>query len=550
MDNRTILAIALSIGVLLAFQFFISPLVTPPKKNNIQRSQPVSSEHKMQAAAKTDAAQSAQQPAQQSSAIQEKAVVGTESETGRAARDVVVDTPLYSMVLSEKGAVIRSLALKKYLTSQKDGKPIEIVHDDSALLLKLDGKDTSACVFDASSTLLKLNEKNSNAELSFTCAMPGGGRVVKTFGLHANNYWIDIAIRVSGMEPQSISLSFQNDPLEKAGQIFAGPVYYSKGSINELELKKAGERKEVVEPLEWMGYSDHYFLTSLVTKTRDVPWRVAFERINDAGTFRSELSTASGQLKQAKGETILELGAYIGPKEYSQLKAVNYDLTNALYFGWFDVIAKPLLLFLNFIHDYIPNYGVAIIIITVIIKILFWPLAHKSAKSMKTLQKIQPKLAKLKEKYGDDKEKLNKELMQLYKTYNVNPMGGCLPMLLQIPVFFALYKVLLQSIEIRHAPFVLWITDLSAPDRLMIPGVELPWIGGIPVLTLLMGASMYLQQRLTPTAGDPTQAMMMRFLPLVFTFMFINFPSGLVLYWFVNNVLSIVQQYYINKTVD
>jgi len=214
------------------------------------------------------------------------------------------------------------------------------------------------------------------------------------------------------------------------------------------------------------------------------------------------------------------------------------------------LIAKPLLLFLNFIYNYIPNYGVAIILITVIIKILFWPLAHKSAKSMKTLQKIQPKLAKLKEKYGDDKERLNKELIQLYKTYNVNPMGGCLPMLLQIPVFFALYKVLLQSIEIRHAPFALWITDLSAPDRLMIPGVELPWINGIPVLTLLMGASMYLQQRLTPTVGDPTQAMMMRFLPLVFTFMFINFPSGLVLYWFVNNILSIIQQYYINKTVD
>ncbi|MDD3554138.1 MAG: membrane protein insertase YidC [Deltaproteobacteria bacterium] len=545
MDNRTILAIALSIGVLLAFQFFISPLVTPPKKNNTQTSQPVSAENRTPAAAKTDAAQPVQ-----SATAQEKTVAAMESETSRAARDVVVDTPLYSMVLSEKGAVIRSLALKKYLTSQKDGKPIEIIHDDSALLLKLDNKDTSNCVFDASSTLLKLNEKNSNAELSFTCGMPGGGRVVKTFGLHANSYWIDIAIRVSGMEAQSISLGFQNDPLEKAGQVFAGPVYYSKGSINELELKKSGERKELVEPVEWMGYSDHYFLTSLVTKTRDVPWRVAFERINDAGAFKSELSTASGQLKQAQGETIVDLGAYIGPKEYSQLKAVNYDLTNALYFGWFDVIAKPLLLFLNFIHDYIPNYGVAIILITVIIKILFWPLAHKSAKSMKTLQKIQPKLAKLKEKYGDDKEKLNKELMQLYKTYNVNPMGGCLPMLLQIPVFFALYKVLLQSIEIRHAPFALWITDLSAPDRLMIPGVELPWIGGIPVLTLLMGASMYLQQRLTPTAGDPTQAMMMRFLPLVFTFMFINFPSGLVLYWFVNNVLSIVQQYYTNKTVD
>ena len=169
---------------------------------------------------------------------------------------------------------------------------------------------------------------------------------------------------------------------------------------------------------------------------------------------------------------------------------------------------------------------------------------------MKTMQKLQPKLAKLKEKYKNDKEKMNKELMQLYKTYKVNPMGGCLPMLLQIPVFFALYKVLLQSIELRHAPFMLWINDLSSPDRLMIPGVNIPYLGGIPVLTLLMGLSMYLQQKLSPSSLDPTQARMMQFLPVIFTCMFINFPSGLVLYWLVNNLLSIAQQHYVNKFTD
>ena len=169
---------------------------------------------------------------------------------------------------------------------------------------------------------------------------------------------------------------------------------------------------------------------------------------------------------------------------------------------------------------------------------------------MKTMQKLQPKLLKLKEKYGDDKERLNKELMQLYKTFKVNPMSGCLPMLLQIPVFFALYKVLLQSIELRHAPFAFWIKDLSAPDRLMIHGLNIPFIGGVPVLTLLMGASMYMQQKMTPSSIDPTQAKMMQILPVIFTFMFINFPSGLVLYWLVNNMFSIMQQYYINKFTD
>ncbi len=165
---------------------------------------------------------------------------------------------------------------------------------------------------------------------------------------------------------------------------------------------------------------------------------------------------------------------------------------------------------------------------------------------MKNMQKLQPKMVKLKEKYKDDPAQMNKEVMSLYKTYKVNPLGGCLPMVLQIPVFFALYKVLLQSIELRHAPFLLWITDLSAPDRLMI-GFDLPWLGGLPVLTLLMGASMFLQQKLTPTTADPTQAKIMMFLPVVFTFMFLNFASGLVLYWFVNNLLAILQQQLINR---
>ena len=163
------------------------------------------------------------------------------------------------------------------------------------------------------------------------------------------------------------------------------------------------------------------------------------------------------------------------------------------------------------------------------------------------MKKLQPLMTEIREKYKDDKTRLNEEMMGLYKTYKVNPLGGCLPMLLQIPVFFALYKVLLQAIELRHPLFMLWITDLSAPDRLMI-GIDIPYLGGIPVLTLLMGGSMFLQQKMTPSSPDPTQAKIMMFLPVIFTFMFLNFASGLVLYWLVNNLLSIGQQYMINKS--
>jgi YidC/Oxa1 family membrane protein insertase len=241
---------------------------------------------------------------------------------------------------------------------------------------------------------------------------------------------------------------------------------------------------------------------------------------------------------------------YMGPRDLEDLKVLDKDLERALSFGWTDIIAKPLLHLLRFFNQYIHNWGVSIILLTILVKIAFWPLTHKSYKSMKEMQKLQPRMAKIREKYKNDRQQMNKEVMGLYKTYKVNPMSGCLPMVIQIPVFFALFRILGSAIELRHAPFMLWINDLSAPDRLFnfafsIPFMKPPY--GIPVLTLLMGASMFIQQKMTPTPGDPTQAKIMLFLPLIFTFMFINFPSGLVLYWLVNNVLSIGQQYRIHR---
>jgi YidC/Oxa1 family membrane protein insertase len=194
-----------------------------------------------------------------------------------------------------------------------------------------------------------------------------------------------------------------------------------------------------------------------------------------------------------------------------------------------------MLFILNLFYTFIPNYGLAIIFLSIAIKVIFWPLTHKSQKSMKEMQKIQPKIAELKEKYKDNKEELNRKTMEFYRTNKVNPLGGCLPIIIQIPVFFALYRVLLNSIELRHAPFIsFWINDLSSKDPTYVS-------------PLLMGASMFMQQKMTPTVGDPAQAKIMLVMPIMFTFMFLSFPSGLVIYWLVSNVLSIVQQYYINK---
>jgi YidC/Oxa1 family membrane protein insertase len=242
---------------------------------------------------------------------------------------------------------------------------------------------------------------------------------------------------------------------------------------------------------------------------------------------------------------------FYGPRDLDILEALGHNLPAAVDFGWFDLIAKPMLAALNFFERYTGNYGIAIIIITILIKILLWPVAAKSYKSMKKMQELQPVMAKLREKYKDDRERLQQETMQLYKTYKVNPLGGCLPMLVQFPVFIAFYKVLGSAIELRHAPFMLWINDLAAPDRLPIGfDFAIPFVQqgyGLPVLTILMGGSMFLQQKMTPTTGDPTQAKMMLMMPVVFTFMFLNFPSGLVLYWLVQGVLSIGQQYWTNQ---
>jgi YidC/Oxa1 family membrane protein insertase len=189
---------------------------------------------------------------------------------------------------------------------------------------------------------------------------------------------------------------------------------------------------------------------------------------------------------------------------------------------------------MKFSYQYVGNYGLAIIFLTIIIKIIFWYPTQLSMRSMSEMKKLQPEMAKMREKYKDDKEKMNKELMELYRRYKVNPMSGCLPMAIQIPVFFALYKVLLYSIELRHAPFYWWIQDLSAADPYYISPI-------------LMGGSMFVQQWMTPTTGDPTQAKMMLIMPVVFTFMFLSFPTGLVIYWFFSNLLSIGQQLYMNR---
>ncbi len=562
METRALLAIVLSIAVLVVFQHFFANQVptTPHGVNGTNGSSVNSSSLSSDANNKNEALQANSPGRKEEASLKELKEIGDLPKVDEVkGQDVVVETPLFKAVLSENGAAFKHFVLKKYRqTIEKDSPGVDLVNVNPPLLplgvkIVSGGEiDLRGRYFKADKLSLALQDGAAAETVRFVSQLGGDVTFTKTFTFYPDKYTIDFVMEISGAGADKYTVFLYDKPYnESTRYIFSGPSYYSPSTgLEEISLDKPGETHVYSGELDWLSYGDNYFMTALVPEDSKGPWDVRIALLNNDKLTESTLSSqVKGQVKDGS-ITLCKMNIYIGPKEIERLKQVGHNLSKAINFGWFDPIAKPLLYLLNFMYKYVHNYGVCIILLTIFIKLLFWPLAHKSAQSMKTMQKLQPKLQKLKEKYGDDKERLNKELMQLYKTYKVNPMSGCLPMLLQIPVFFALYKVLLQAIELRHAPFMLWINDLSAPDRLMIPGVEIPMVGGVPVLTLLMGASMYLQQKMSPSSLDPTQAKMMQLLPIVFTFMFINFPSGLVLYWLVNNILSIVQQYYVNKFTD
>jgi YidC/Oxa1 family membrane protein insertase len=328
-------------------------------------------------------------------------------------------------------------------------------------------------------------------------------------------------------------------------------VVFINKKYTDIDPDDIEEKDTYTGNIGWSGYMERYFMTIAMPKpttgasSEDAKFVLSYSDDRVGADYIRKMGLIDPG-KQASYEFIF----YMGPKSQKILSKYNNSLEKAVNFGFFNILAKPLLITMNVIHDVIPNYGVAIILLTIFIKLIFWPLGTKSYKSMNEMKKVQPLMMELREKYKNDKQRMNQEIMGLYKTYKVNPASGCLPLLVQMPIFFALYRMLYQAIELRHAPFVGWISDLSAPDRLFnfdfaIPMMQAPY--GIPMLTLLMGASFLLQQKMTPTAGDPMQAKMMMLMPIFMTVLFINFPAGLVLYMFVNNIISMGQQYYTQK---
>jgi len=577
-EQRLILALVLCFVVLMTYQYFFAPPPKPKAKDSAVKQEQVRKENQQAASATTTAA--GQKPASlEALSAKQTQQAATPSV---AEKEISVSTALYTAVFSNREAGLKSFRLhryfdrvetpavmkwvKKIISSETfaaaEPKPqwMELLPQapDQRLPLRVgflaspDGM-SEAVIYQPDRESLDLSAPNTQGSVSFTGKSSGSGPTLtfkKNLSFRQDEYRINADITVTNTSGSTVSGNatvewthpYLARTVKKSGGFFSGQpseadtpakfTYFINGKVEKTEFKDITADKTLEGEILWTSFEDKYFISAILPQ-KDLPHQVRVGRPSE-NALACQILFPVISLKPGESKTYT-CALYLGPKEISILSKQGSKLEKCIDFGWFDIVAKPLLIAMDFFYRFCGNYGIAIILITLIIKILFWPLTHKSFQSMKDMQKLQPEMAKLKEKYKDKKEDLNREVMALYKKYNVNPLGGCLPILLQIPVFIALYRVLQDSIELRHANFIsFWINDLSSLDPTYIS-------------PLLMGASMFYQQKMTPSSADPAQAKMMLMMPVIFTFMFLSFPSGLVLYWLVNNVLSIAQQLYINK---
>jgi YidC/Oxa1 family membrane protein insertase len=377
-------------------------------------------------------------------------------------------------------------------------------------------------------------------------AESGGVRLTKTYTFRRGQYAIDVRhdvenIGTSPLQP-SVYLQLMRDGNKPEGEsgmyyTFTGPAVYSEaGKFQKLDFGDIEKKKaSFVASADngWVSMIQHYFVSAWVPKEGVA--RENYARAVDKNLYAVGLITPLAVVAPGASASLAST-LYVGPQDQRALEAIAPGLELVVDYGWLTFIAKPLFWLLQFLHGLVGNWGWAIVLLTVLIKAAFYPLSAASYRSMAKMKEVTPRLMALREKYGDDKQKLNVAMMELYKTEKINPLGGCLPILVQIPVFIALYWVLLASVEMRNQPWMLWVKDLATPD---------PWF----ILPVLMMATMWIQYKLNPTPPDPIQAKVMAVMPFIFGVMFFMFPAGLVLYWLVNNILSIAQQWYVTRQI-
>lgn len=475
-------------------------------------------------------------------------------------RIVAINTDTFNIQIDKLGGNIVSLKLPRYPTSyETPNSPQTLLTENQATfyraqsaLIGSNGVSTADVVFNVDAGGVRFNPNDKTYTLTLT-GQAKGLDIKKIFTFKQGKYDINVTYQVTNTtaQPWAGSLfayikrrGLTADTGTFGLHTYTGAAISSAAKPYEKISYKEMDKGNLDRSIKggWLAMQERYFVSAWVPNQEDtLHYYSQVAPVGPSDKPADKIYTVGFQTPQVtvapKQTVALSSTLYAGPEITANLKQIAPHLDLVIDYGWFSIFSVPIFKVMEFIYGFVKNWGVAIILVTVLIKLLFYKLSETSYRSMAKMKKLQPKMLALKDRYGDDRQKLSQATMELYRKEKVNPLGGCLPMLVQIPVFIALYYVLIESVELRQAPFIFWIHDLSVKD---------PYY----VLPILMGLSWMLQQRLNPPPPDPVQAKMMMLFPVVFTILFATFPAGLVLYWIVNNCLSILQQWYIMKKVD
>jgi len=466
---------------------------------------------------------------------------------------IQVETDLFVARISTQGGDLRHLQFKKHrdtLDKSKDFVLLETSAERTYIAqsgLIGNGLPNHQTVYTAAATGYQLADGQDSLEIRLSAPAAEGVRVDKVYRFRRGSYLIDVTFEIANQGSAAIQpyayFQMVRDGKPPVGDSAMMPtftgvaVYTDKDKFQKLTFEDVAKAKTPYPKNSndgWIAIIQHYFFSAWLPKNgspREFYTRKLDEHLYAAGVIVPDGTIAAG------ASATLGVPLYAGPQEQEALAKIAPGLDLTIDYGMLTVIAVPLFWVLARLFDWSGNWGIAIILLTVIIKLLFYPLSAASYRSMAKMRVLAPKLQRLKDQYGDDRQRLQQAMMEMYKTEKINPLGGCMPILVQIPVFIALYWVLLASVELRHAPFMLWINDLATPD---------PWF----ILPILMAVTMWIQTMLNPEPPDPVQAKVMKIMPIVFSIFFFFFPAGLVLYWLVNNVLSIAQQWQITRALE
>lgn len=467
-------------------------------------------------------------------------------------KKITVKTDRFVAEINTVGGDLRRLEFLQQYDTKDRSKPFVLMQERGTHIylaqtgLLGTGLPTHNSVFTAQADNFQLAEGKDTLEVRLSATEIAGAKINKVYVFHRGSYLIDVGYEIenTGSNPLAPSAYFQlvrDTSTPEGGTMFVptytGPAIYTEQEkfqkIEFAEIEKGKTKYSTAADNGWAGMLQHYFVSAWLPK--DKVQREFYTRKLENDLYSVGVVLPVGNVQPGQN-TRINVPLYAGPAQAS-LDKIAPGLGLTVDYGWLTILASPLFWVLSVLQGWVQNWGVAIILLTVLIKLVFFPLSAASYRSMAKMRVVAPKLEKIKQQCGDDKERLHKAMMELYKTEKINPVGGCLPMLIQIPVFIALYWAILSSVELRYAPFFGWINDLSAAD---------PYY----VLPLIMGASMIIQTKLNPTPPDPMQAKLMQIMPVVFSIVFFFFPAGLVLYSIVNNVLSIAQQWYITHHLE